>query len=128
MKHSDVSESVEGVYRPALTWAAYTRAVERTARSAPLHKTRRRDQLTNFALGLAGEAGEVVEAVKKHVYHQHPLDRDHLVEELGDVLWYVTALASALGVPLDDIAAANVAKLLARYPEGFDPVRSRERD
>lgn len=122
-----MSHAVSADALAPLTWAAYTQAVERTARGGA-DKARQREQLTNFALGLAGEAGEVVDLVKKHVFHEHILDRVHLAEELGDVLWYVAALASTLGIPLEDIAAANVAKLLARYPEGFDAQRSRERD
>ena len=48
-------------------------------------------------------------------------------KELGDVLWYVAVTADAYGLDLDDIAEANIAKLKARYPEGFDTARSRNR-
>lgn len=87
-----------------------------------------RDALANGALGIAGEAGEVADAIKKHLFHGHALDVEGLRDELGDVLWYVATLAKTLGLSLDDVAAANVAKLKARYPEGFDPARSRARD
>lgn len=80
--------------------------------------------LTNAALGLAGESGEVADIIKKTFYHGHPLDTEALHAELGDVLWYLAVMADALGYDLDDIAQANVDKLRARYPEGFSEERS----
>ncbi len=79
------------------------------------------------ALGRAGEAGEVVELVKKRLFHGHVLDRTKLTHELGDVLWYLGQLASAAGITLDEVAKANLAKLAARYPEGFSAQASIER-
>lgn len=86
------------------------------------------DQLSNGALGLAGEAGEVADLLKKHLFHGHPLDRDKLKDELGDVLWYVATLATTLGIGLDEVAEHNINKLRARYPEGFDHERSLNRE
>lgn len=79
------------------------------------------------AIGLAGEAGEVADSIKKMIFHQHGLDRETLRGELGDVLWYVAALASNLGYNLDEVMAANVDKLKARYPEGYSPEASLNR-
>lgn len=79
------------------------------------------------AMGLAGEAGEVVDYLKKVLHHGHTLNRDKLTEELSDVLWYVAVLAHINGVPLSEVAAVNVRKLLARYPQGFSEERSRNR-
>lgn len=84
-------------------------------------------QLANAALGLAGEAGEVADAMKKHLFHNHPLDHDAMVKELGDCLWYVAAMATVLGVELDEIGARNIEKLRRRYPEGFSFARSLNR-
>ncbi len=84
-------------------------------------------QLANAALGLAGEAGEAADLIKKHLYHDTPLDTDALVKELGDCLWYIGAFATILDMSLDDIAVRNVEKLRKRYPQGFDPERSRNR-
>ena len=70
------------------------------------------------ALGLAGETGEVVDEIKKHIGHGHDLNVSKLRYELGDVLWYVAGLAQALGLTLEDVAAGNLEKLRARYPEG----------
>ncbi len=77
------------------------------------------DRLTNSALGLAGEAGETVDYIKKVLFHSHPLDRAKLADELGDVLWYLAALATTCDLALSDIAAHNIAKLQRRYPNGF---------
>jgi NTP pyrophosphatase (non-canonical NTP hydrolase) len=84
-------------------------------------------QLANAALGLTGESGEVADLIKKHLFHATPLDQDALVKELGDCLWYLGAFATVLGLSLDDIAQRNIDKLRRRYPDGFDPERSRNR-
>ena len=72
--------------------------------------------IMNGALGLCGEAGEVADIIKKATFQGHPLDTEHIAEELGDVAWYLAITASAIGKNLDDIFAANVAKLRKRYP------------
>lgn len=71
------------------------------------------------ALGLAGEVGELVDYLKKHLYHGYPLDRDKVKSESGDVLWYLSSLCSLAGLSLGEVAEANVKKLEERYPEGF---------
>jgi NTP pyrophosphatase (non-canonical NTP hydrolase) len=92
------------------------------------NRTNATADLANKALGLCGEAGEVAELVKKHLYHGHPLDKEKLRNELGDVLWYVATMASDFGIPLSDVASANVDKLRRRYPDGFSVERSLNRD
>lgn len=79
------------------------------------------------AIGLAGEAGEVADTIKKAVFHQHGLDRDLLIKELGDVLWYVAALCTKLDVSMDVVMARNIAKLKMRYPEGYSSTASKVR-
>jgi NTP pyrophosphatase (non-canonical NTP hydrolase) len=76
------------------------------------------------ALGLAGEAGEVADTIKKVVFHGKDVDAIIIEKELGDVLWYVSAIASCLGLSLEQIAQTNIEKLKARYPEGWDASRS----
>ena len=79
------------------------------------------------ALGLAGEAGEVAELVKKGVFHRHTIDRTKVEEEIGDVLWYVVALCTALGLDLGEIMQANIEKLKVRYPHGYSSLDSQQR-
>ncbi len=89
--------------------------------------TAREIMLVWNAIGLAGEAGEVADSVKKMVFHQHGIDRDVLIKELGDVLWYVAALCTKLDVPLSDVMDRNIAKLRLRYPDGYSSADSKAR-
>lgn len=86
------------------------------------------DKICNGCLGLAGECGEVIDLYKKHRFQGHTLDKEKMVEELGDVLWYCAEIASGLGVELGEVARRNVEKLRRRYPEGFDAERSVNRE
>lgn len=78
-----------------------------------------RNALTNYAMGLSGEAGEVVDLIKKHMFHGHPLDVATLVDELGDVMFYLQALCNVAGVDLVEVLLCNIRKLTTRYPAGF---------
>ena len=69
------------------------------------------------ALGLSGESGEVAEKVKKFIRDGN-LDRNALAKELGDVLWYISALARDLEIDLDDVAKLNIEKLQSRAERG----------
>lgn len=81
----------------------------------------------NGCLGLAGESGEVLDMIKKWIFHEKGLDREHLKKEIGDVMWYVAMLCESFGFDLDEILQMNVDKLKARYPEGFDPEKANHR-
>lgn len=94
------------------------------------------EMLNNAALGLAGEAGEIADLIKKHHYQGHPLDTMKLKDELGDLCWYVAEACDAL-MRLEDstnglsyydfqaVLARNLDKLKARYPGGrFERERS----
>lgn len=76
------------------------------------------------AIGLAGEAGEVADLVKKGIYHQHGLDVEKVKKELGDVMWYVAAMCTKLNINLSEVCDANIQKLKARYPQGYSSERS----
>lgn len=78
-------------------------------------------------LGLAGEAGETVEHIKKWIGHNHELNKDVVTKELGDVLWYVAEISTVLGIDLNEVAERNIQKLKTRYPEGFSSDRSQQR-
>ncbi len=86
-----------------------------------------KDTLINGVMGLCGESGEVIDLVKKHLSQGHPLDREALAKELGDVAWYLAETAYVLGYPLEEIFRMNLEKLSARYPDGFSTERSLHR-
>ena len=87
-----------------------------------------KDVLINGVMGLCGESGEAIDLVKKHLAQGHPLDAEKLAKELGDIAWYLAETAHAIGYSLEDILKMNIDKLAARYPEGFSPDRSMNRD
>ena len=87
-----------------------------------------KDILINGVMGLCGEAGEAIDIVKKHLAQGHALDREHLIEELGDIAWYLAETATALEVDLDEVFSRNIEKLKKRYPDGFEYDRSRQRE
>ncbi len=84
----------------------------------------KKDILINGVMGLCGESGEAIDIVKKHLAQGHPLDKEHLIKELGDIAWYIAETATALDVELEDVFAINIEKLKKRYPEGFDKEKS----
>ena len=88
----------------------------------------KKDVLINGVMGLCGEAGEAIDIVKKHLHQGHELDREKLIKELGDIAWYLAETAYALDIELDEVLEGNIAKLKARYPEGFDTERSIHRE
>ena len=87
-----------------------------------------RDQrLLDASAGLVEEAGEVLGLVRKHLFMGHPLDVARVRIELGDALWCLTTAAGTVGLSLEEIAAANLAKLRKRYPDGYSDEASASR-
>lgn len=84
----------------------------------------REQVLLNSVMGLCGESGECIDLVKKWQFQGHPLDKEALAKELGDVAWYLAEAATALDIPLEDICRGNLDKLKARYPQGFSAEQS----
>ena len=88
-------------------------------------------RLLTAAVGISAEGGEFMEIVKKMVFQGKPWNddnREHLIIELGDVLWYVMQACKALDVSIDDVVSGNVDKLKKRYPGGdFDVYYSENR-
>lgn len=83
-----------------------------------------KDILVNGVMGLCGESGEAIDIVKKHLAHGHNLDKDHLIEELGDIAWYLAETAYSLDMDLECVLKQNIEKLKKRYPNGFDKEKS----
>lgn len=104
-----------------LTLDEYQKLASRTAGAGGDGERR----LIIAALGLAGEAGEFANKVKKLIAHGHTdITNETLGDELGDVLWYLAEAATACGLSLGEIAQSNVGKLRKRYPQGFSQERS----
>ena len=105
-----------------MTGNEYQTATLRTAGTSD-----RADLLVNGVMGLSGESGECIDLVKKHIFQKHPLDRERLAKELGDVAWYLAVTAYAINYELETIMQMNIDKLKARYPDGFDSKKSQNR-
>jgi len=90
------------------------------------------ERLLTAGVGMNAEAGEFLEIIKKMLFQGKPWNQDnkeHLIIELGDVMWYITQACIALGVSLDEVISGNVDKLMKRYPGGnFDVYYSENRD
>ena len=90
------------------------------------------ERLVTAGVGLNAEAGEFLEIVKKMVFQGKPWNennREHLIIELGDIIWYATNACMALGISFEDVVARNVEKLEKRYPGGqFDVYYSENRE
>jgi NTP pyrophosphatase (non-canonical NTP hydrolase) len=75
--------------------------------------------LLHMVLGMVTESGEIADLLKKHMVYARPLDKTKLKDELGDLLFYLCGALIDLGSSLDEIIAMNMAKLKARYPNGY---------
>ena len=90
------------------------------------------ERLLTAGVGLNAEAGEFLEIVKKMIFQGKPWDKankEHLIVELGDVIWYAANACMALDISFEEVVARNVTKLEKRYPGGqFDVYYSEHRD
>lgn len=80
--------------------------------------------LMHATLGIAGESGEIVDAVKKSVIYGKPLDVANMREEIGDIMWYIALACRTLDFDLNEILDENIAKLQKRYPEKYSDVHA----
>ena len=89
------------------------------------------ERLLTAGVGINAEGGEFLEIIKKMVFQGKPFNeanREHMIIELGDLMWYVAQACMALEVKFDDVIARNVKKLESRYPDGsFDVYFSENR-
>ncbi len=97
---------VHGEMVAALAKSGHTIAVELTAEDA---------HLMHMAIGISGEAGELLDAIKKRVIYRKNLDRENVIEELGDLEFYLEGLRQGIGVTREECIEANIAKLSKRY-------------
>jgi NTP pyrophosphatase (non-canonical NTP hydrolase) len=89
------------------------------------------ERLLTAGVGINAEGGEFLEIIKKMVFQGKPWNRDnreHLIIELGDIMWYVAQATQALGISMEEVLDNNITKLSKRYPEGtFDAYYSENR-
>lgn len=76
-------------------------------------------EAVNYSLGMVCEAGEVGDIIKKWAFHDHEFDRDEIIKEIGDTMWYMANLCAAFDISMEEVAEKNIAKLKKRYPNGF---------
>jgi len=74
--------------------------------------------MLHMAVGVSGESWELLDAIKKNVFYNKPLDRANVIEELGDLEFYMSGLRQGLGITRDEVLEANIQKLFKRYASG----------
>lgn len=85
-------------------------------------------RLLHAGIGLSTESGEFLDALKKHIFYGKELDRVNLVEEVGDLFWYIAIVADELGFKIEDVMENNISKLKARYGDKFSEEKAENRD
>jgi NTP pyrophosphatase (non-canonical NTP hydrolase) len=99
----------------------------------PLMQFRKEDSFENIrilhaAIGISTEAGEILDVMKKKIFYGKPIDRVNLLEEFGDVCWYIAVALRELESSFEEIMEANIKKLEKRFPEKFTNEKALERD
>lgn len=84
-------------------------------------------QLLHAQLGISSESGELADSLKKHIVYGFPLDGNNVVEELGDLLWYISLACDAMEISMEEVMSMNINKLRIRYPEKFTEQLAKER-
>ena len=100
---------------------------QRLDKFANFKPTAKQCELLHAAIGLAGEAGELLDAVRKHAFDGQPLDEDNVIEELGDLCFYLESACQAIKMKRDDIEELNMAKLFERYKDGYSDQQAQDR-
>ena len=94
--------------------------------------TATKEDLLHAVLGMVTEAAELADAIKKEYAYGKPIDNVNIIEELGDILWYIAMATRHLGTSFENLFDVNIAKLRARYPDGFNArdalIRNLERE
>lgn len=85
-------------------------------------------RLLHASFGISSESGEVADAIKRFVFYGRPIDRINLIEEAGDLLWYINVLLDAANSTFDEAMERNIAKLKARFGDKFTEAKALNRD
>ena len=85
--------------------------------------------ILHSAVGISGEAGELLDHIKKVIWQGHCLSPNYVIKELGDILFYFQSMCNCVGTDIDEVRKLNIEKLTKRYPDGaFDKNRSINRE
>ena len=85
-------------------------------------------RLLHGGIGIASEAGELLDAIKAFIYYGKDLNELNIKEELGDLFWFIALVCDSIGLTFEEIQEANIAKLHARYPLTFTEAYATQRD
>jgi NTP pyrophosphatase (non-canonical NTP hydrolase) len=85
-------------------------------------------RLLHGVIGISTESGELLDAVKKHVYYGKPLDKVNIMEEVGDCMWYLALILREIDYSFEEVADINIKKLRARYGDKFSEYDAQNRD
>lgn len=83
--------------------------------------------LIHSIMGVSGEVGELLDTIKKHVIYKKELDLENVIEELGDIEFYLEQLRQELVISREETLDANISKLRKRYPSGYSNQLAQER-
>jgi NTP pyrophosphatase (non-canonical NTP hydrolase) len=83
--------------------------------------------ILHMTIGVSGEAGELLDAIKKAVIYRKPIDRDNVIEELGDLEFYMEGLRQGMNITREETLDANIAKLGVRYANGYSDKAAHDR-
>jgi NTP pyrophosphatase (non-canonical NTP hydrolase) len=100
---------------PTTSHSTMVRNLAKSGETIAKEMTGNNAHLLHMAVGISGEAGELLDAVKKAVVYNKPLDRENVIEELGDLEFYMEGLRQAVLVSREDVIKANMGKLSKRY-------------
>lgn len=125
---NSVSRIVRGKRFPNVIAAETIMSVYPTIVDFTRNKTiSKEEELKNYLLGLNGECGEATDMAKKVLYHGKEFEPVSFMLELGDILYYLTAICNVLGIDLSEVMLNNNAKLVARYGDGYSIEQSLNR-
>lgn len=100
-------------------YSKFVKTLAKDGKTIASEMTPEEAHLLHMVLGVSGESGELVDAVKKHVIYKKPIDRENMIEELGDLEFYIEGLRQGLGLTREECVEANMAKLRIRYGEKY---------
>lgn len=98
-----------------VSYLEFVRLLKKPGADILVQQTPEKADLQHLAIGIAGEGGELLDAIKKHTIYDKELDRDNVVEELGDLKFFTIALMDALGITDEEVEENNRQKLGKRY-------------